>query len=53
MLYKSLVLLIEKGVTDGLREKIDLLFAFARLTDEEYTTLDDMLLARGTQEAAP
>lgn len=40
MLYKTLVKLVTKsGLTDELREKIDMLYALGRLTDEEYHSL--------------
>ena len=36
MLMKSLELLIRLGRTDGLREKIDTLWALGSLTDDQY-----------------
>lgn len=39
MLYQVLERMIDRGNTDGLREKIDMLFAFGRLMDTEYQTL--------------
>ena len=42
-LAKIIKKLIEKGRTDGLRERIDVLFAAGRLTEEEYNTLVEML----------
>lgn len=43
MLYRTLKRLIEKGRTEGLREKIDIFFANGRLTEEEYNELIAML----------
>lgn len=41
MLFKTLVKLAAKGMTEELREKIDTLYALGRLTDEEYHKLVD------------
>ena len=38
-------LLIEKGRTDGLQDKMDVYLAVDRLTTEEYTELTAMLMA--------
>ena len=43
MLYKVLTRLIEKGETEGLAEKIDVLYASGRLTKEEYEELVKLL----------
>lgn len=45
MLYRTLLKLIERGRTEGLSEKIDIFFAAGKLTEEEYTTLVEMLPA--------
>jgi hypothetical protein len=39
MLYRTLLKLIERGMTGGLSEKIDIFFAAGKLTEEEYNTL--------------
>lgn len=39
MLYRTLLKLIERGMTEGLEEKIDIFFAAGKLTEEEYQTL--------------
>ena len=39
MLYRTLVKLIEKGMTDGIMEKIDIFYAANKLTDTEYADL--------------
>ena len=39
MLYQVLNRMIERGALDGLQDKIDVLYAVGRLTDEEYQTL--------------
>jgi len=43
MLYDVLSRMIQRGETEGLRGKIDVFYAAARLTDEEYTGLCDLL----------
>lgn len=43
MLYRTLMKMIEKGMTDGLAEKIDIFYATGKLTDAEYTDLVSML----------
>ena len=43
MLYNTLKMLIVCGRTDGLRVKLDTLYALDRLTDVEYTELCGML----------
>lgn len=39
MLYRTLLKLIERGLTDGLSEKIDIFFAAGKVTETEYQTL--------------
>ena len=36
MLYKVIISLIEKGKTEGLAERVDVLYAAGKLTTEEY-----------------
>ncbi len=43
MLYEVLKRLIERGATDGLREKIDVFFAVGRITEAQYTELTGKL----------
>ena len=43
MLYRMIVRLIELGQTDGLAEKIDVFFAYGKLTEQEYLELLAML----------
>jgi len=43
MLFEVLKRMIERGDTEGLREKIDVFFAAGRLDSEEYTKLTDLL----------
>lgn len=43
MLYRTLLRLIERGMTDGLEEKIDIFYAAGKLTDAEYADLIDKL----------
>ncbi len=43
MLYKVLQRMIARGDTDGLQEKIDVLYAIGRLAEDEYQTLIAML----------
>lgn len=43
MLYNVLNRLIERGDTDGLREKIDVFYAVGRLTEEQYSVLCEKL----------
>lgn len=45
MLYRTIKRLIEKGLTAGLAEKIDIFFAASKLTEAEYTELTAMLAA--------
>lgn len=39
MLYLVLSRMIDRGNTEGLAEKIDVFFAFGKLTEEEYSEL--------------
>ena len=39
MLYRTLAKMIEKGMTDGIAEKIDIFYAAGKLTDAEYADL--------------
>lgn len=43
MLCRTLKRMIEKGLTDGLTEKIDIFFATGKLTEVEYNELTAML----------
>ncbi len=42
-LAKIIMKLIEKGRTEGLRDRIDVLFAAGRLTEAEYNALIEAL----------
>lgn len=43
MLYRTLKRMIEKNLTEGLSEKIDIFYATGKLTEEEYKELTSML----------
>ena len=43
MLYRTLKRIIERGQTEGLAEKIDVLWVAGKLTDEEYYELTGLL----------
>lgn len=43
MLYRTLKRLMERGQTQGLREKLDVFFAADKLTREEYEELTGLL----------
>lgn len=43
MLYRMLKTMIEKGMTDGLSEKLDIFFAAGKLTQEQYEELTNKL----------
>lgn len=43
MLYRTLKRLIALGRTDGLEERIDILFAADKLTEDEYNELTELL----------
>ena len=44
MLYRTLKRMIERGQTDGMEEKLDLLYALGKITEAQYTELRDLLL---------
>lgn len=46
MLYRMIVRLIEVGQTEGLAEKIDVFFAYGKITEQEYLDLLAMLDGR-------
>ena len=43
MLYRMLKTMIEKGMTEGLSEKLDIFFASGKLTQEQYEELTNKL----------
>ena len=43
MLYRTLKIMIERGKTDGLAEKIDIFYAYGKLTEDEYKELTEMI----------
>lgn len=43
MLYRTLKRMIERGMNDGMSEKLDIFFAADKLTQEQYTELSGML----------
>lgn len=43
MLFRTLKRLIERGLTEGLSEKIDIFFAVGKISESEYSTLTSML----------
>lgn len=45
MLYRTIKRLIELGKTDGLSDKIDVLYVAGKLTETEYNELTGMLPA--------
>ena len=45
--YKLCLLLIQRGRTDGLMDKMDAFLAADRLTAEEYTELSEKLTEEG------
>lgn len=47
MLYRILLRMIEKKLTAGLGEKIDIFFAAGKLTEEEYANLTGRLETSG------
>ncbi len=49
MLYRVLKTMIERGLTDGLTEKIDVFLAVGRLTEGEYTELISLIDAEGDE----
>ncbi len=46
MLYRCLLLLVERGLTDGLAEKVDTFFALGRITEQQYTELTEKLTGK-------
>ena len=51
MLYKSLMKIKERtGLTEDLINKIDVLFAFERISEEEYKYLMDITTEEGSKE---
>lgn len=50
MLYKTLLKLKElEGLTDELKNKIDIFFATSRITEEQYNELMDITVAEETK----
>lgn len=43
MLYRTLKRMIERGQTKGMAEKLDIFFAADKLTEDQYTELNEML----------
>ena len=43
MLYRMLKNMIEKGMTEGLSEKIDIFFADSKITQSQYEELTELL----------
>lgn len=43
MLYRTLKRIIERGLTEGIEEKLDVFFAANKLTESEYTELIGMI----------
>ena len=43
MLYRTLKRMIEKGLTNGIAEKLDIFFAADKLTEAEYAELTGMI----------
>lgn len=43
MLYRTLKRMIEKGLTEGISEKIDIFFAANKLTEGEYNELTSLI----------
>ncbi len=43
MLYQVITRLIDRGAVDGLRDKVDVLYAVGRLSDEEYQAITERL----------
>jgi len=42
-LYNTCKRMIERGLTSGLAKKLDIFYAAAKLTDEQYAELTEML----------
>ena len=51
MLYRTLKRMIERGLTDGLENKIDVFYAAGKLTDTQYSELMSMLNASEEADA--
>ena len=47
--YNLCKLLIDRGLTEGLQEKMDVYLAADRLTPEEYSVLSEMLAAEAAE----
>ncbi|MDL2288888.1 hypothetical protein LJC32_05905 [Oscillospiraceae bacterium OttesenSCG-928-F05] len=47
MLYNVLKRSIERGLTDGMSEKIDVFFAAGKITEAQWSDLSHMLEAAG------
>lgn len=45
MLYRTIRVLIAKGKTEGLAEKVDVFYAVGKLTESEYSELTELLKA--------
>lgn len=45
MLYRTIRVLIAKGKTEGLAEKVDVFYAVGKLTKSEYSELTELLKA--------
>lgn len=43
MLYRTLKRMIERGMTDGMAQKLDIFFAADKLTEEQYAELTGLL----------
>ncbi|HNX99620.1 MAG TPA: hypothetical protein PKN39_02465 [Oscillospiraceae bacterium] len=43
MLYRTLKRMIEKGLTDGIAEKLDVFYAANKITEAQYTELTGLL----------
>lgn len=42
-LYNTCKRMIERGLIDGMEKKLDIFYAAAKLTDEQYAELTEML----------
>jgi len=43
MLYRTLKRMIERGLTDGMTEKLDVFYAANKITEAQYTELTGLL----------
>lgn len=50
VLYRTLIRLIKRGQTEGLREKIDVFFAVSSISEDEYRELIAKLPSKDTAE---